>query len=238
MIWPVTEQQQRAGMHEGWNILAVGQHNPLHIRAIWGKGVPDPQPIKNITFTATKYPSLVDRQRAFEDKALVLNQQGYNIYPCLNLISPVFEGDEENGLSVKDADIVSRRYLLVDFDRAVTNQPATDHEIAEIFTVAHELEKDAFYSKGLDPITVGSGNGVHIYLPLELPNDNESKLLCQKMLQAMARKYDTDKVKVDTAVFNASRITKMPGTIARKGIEVPNDTGINERYYRMASVVS
>jgi hypothetical protein len=238
MIWPVSETLQLDGMNEGWNILAARQDNPLHIRAIWGKGVPDSLPVQNITFTVTKYPSLLDRQRAFEDKALVLNQQGYNIYTCFNLISPDFKGNEENGLSVKDTDIVRRRYLLVDFDRAVTNQPATDDEIDEIFKVAHELEKDAFYSKGLDPITVNSGNGAHIYLPLDLPNDNKSKLLCQKMLQAMARKYGTDKVKVDTAVFNASRITKMPGTIARKGIEVPDDTGIHERYYRMASVLS
>jgi hypothetical protein len=238
MIWPISETQQRNGMNEGWNILAVGQHNPLHIRAIWGKGVPDPQPVKNITFTAKKYPSLAGRKRAFEDKALLLNQQGFNIYTCFNLISPDFPGDEENGLSVKDADIVGRRYLLVDFDRAVTNQPATDDEIDEVFKVAHELEKDAFYSKGLEPLTVNSGNGAHIYLPINLLNDDVSKFRCQKMLQAMARKYDTDNVKVDTAVFNASRITKMPGTIARKGIEVPDDTGIHERYYRMASVVS
>ena len=237
MIWPVSETLQRDGMNEGWNILATRQDNPLHIRAIWGKDVPGSLPVQNITFTVTKYPSLLDRQRAFEDKALVLNQQGYNIYTCFNLISPDFKGNEENGLSVKDADIVRRRYLLVDFDRAVTNQPATVDEINEVFKVAHELEKDAFYSKGLEPITVNSGNGAHIYLPLDLPNDEASKLLCQKMLQAMARKYATANVKVDTAVFNASRITKMPGTIARKGTEVPEDTGIPERCYRMASVV-
>lgn len=238
MIWPISETQQREGMSEGWNILAVGQDNPIHMRGIWGKGVPGSQPVKNITFTAKKYPSLADRQRAFEDMALLLNQQGYNIYTCFNLIRPDFPGDEENGLSVKDADIVRRRYLLVDFDRAVTNQPATVDEIDEVFKVAHELEKDAFYSKGLEPITVNSGNGAHIYLPVDLPNDEASKLLCQKMLQAMARKYATANVKVDTAVFNASRITKMPGTIARKGTEVPEDTGIPERCYRMASVVS
>lgn len=238
MIWPVTEQQQRASMNEGWNILAVGVDNPIHMRAIWGKGVNNPQPIKNITITAKKYPNLTDRQRAFEDKAFLLNQQGYNIYTCFNLICPDFQGDEVNGLSVKDADIIGRRYLLVDFDRAVTNQPATDDEIDEVFKVAHELEKDAFYSKGLEPLTVNSGNGAHIYLPIDLPNDEVSKFRCQKMLQAMANKYSTANVKVDTGVFNASRITKMPGTIARKGIEVPDDTGINERYYRMASVVS
>jgi hypothetical protein len=57
------------------------------------------------------------------------------------------------------------------------------------------------------------------------------------MLKVFAAKYDTDTVKVDTGVYNASRITKVPGTVARKGIEVPDPTGYIERYYRMASVV-
>jgi len=237
MIWPVTEQQQRAEIAKARNIFTIGQEDPIHLRAIWGKGVPGSGYPRNITFSAKKYPNLADRQRAFEDEAIELNKQGYNIYTCLNPISPSFEGDEHNGLSVKDADIVRRRYLLIDFDRAQTSQPATDDEIDEIFKVAQELEKDAFYSKGHDPITVGSGNGAHIYLPIDMANDAASKSLCQKMLQAMARKYDTATVKVDTGVFNASRITKVPGTIARKGIEVPDDTGVNERYYRMSAVV-
>ena len=220
-----------------WDIFPVGQDDPIHQRAIWGKGVPGEQPVKNITFTAAAYPNVADRQRAFEDMALKLNKQGYNIYTCFNPVSPDFKGDECNGLAVKDVDIVCRRYVLIDFDRAQTSQPATDDEIDEILKVAHELEKDAFYSKGHDPIAVGSGNGVHIYLPIDIPNDHHGKALCQNMLKVFAAKYDTATVKVDTGVFNASRITKVPGTIARKGIEVPDDTGIHERYYRMASVV-
>jgi hypothetical protein len=57
------------------------------------------------------------------------------------------------------------------------------------------------------------------------------------MLEALAKRYDTATVKVDTGVYNASRITKVPGTIARKGVEVEDPTGINERCYRMASVL-
>jgi hypothetical protein len=237
MIWPVSEQLQREAIAKMWKVFPVGQDNPIHLRAIWGKGVPGYQAVKNITFTAAAHASVADRQRAFENMAIKLNKQGYNVYTCFNPIRPEFKGDEHNGLSVTDADIACRRYLLADFDRAQTSQPATDDEMDEIFVVAHELEKDVFYGKGHDPITVNSGNGAHIYVPTELPNDQASKALCQKVLKAFAGKYDTKTVKVDTGVFNASRITKVPGTIARKGAEVPDPTGINERYYRMASVV-
>jgi hypothetical protein len=37
--------------------------------------------------------------------------------------------------------------------------------------------------------------------------------------KGLADKFDNNIVKVDTSVFNASRITKVVGTIARKGIE-------------------
>jgi hypothetical protein len=237
MIWHPTQAQQRAQIAKMRVIFTVWPANPIHLRAIWGKGVPGNQPVKNITFNADTYPNVADRQRAFEEKALELNKQGYNIYTCFNPISPDFEGNEHNNLSVKDVDIVCRRYLLIDLDRAQTDEPATDDEIDEAFKVAGKIEQDLFFDKGHDPITVCSGNGVHIYLPIDLPNDQNSKLRCQQMLQALAKKYDTETVKVDTGVFNASRITKVPGTIARKGVEVEDSTGINERCYRMASAL-
>jgi hypothetical protein len=237
MIWCPTEAEQHTEFAKMWVIFPVGEANPIHLRAIWGKGVPGKQPIKNITFNAGSYPHVADRQRAFEDRAVKLNKQGYNIYTCFNPISPDFQGDEHNGISVKDADIVRRRYLLIDLDRAQPSQPATDDEIDEVFRVAGPIERKFFYSKGLEPITVGSGNGAHIYIPIDLPNDEASKLLCQKMLQALAANYDTSTVKVDTSVFNAGRITKVPGSIARKGLEVEDPTGFQERCYRMAAFV-
>lgn len=237
MIWPVEKARQREAIVKTWDLFPVCQKDPLHFRAIWGKGVPNPLPTKNITFTEAAYRNIADRKQAFEDAGLRLNWQGYNIYTCFNRIRPDFAGNEHNGLAVKDRDIIARRYILIDFDRDATSQPATDDEIDAVFAVAHRLECDFFFDKGHDPITTGSGNGVHIYLPVNLPNDKAGKAMCQKMLQALAAKYDTATVKVDTGVYNASRITKVPGTIARKGVEVPDDTGFNERYYRMASVV-
>lgn len=238
MLWPVTLQDQLQEIAKTWDIFPVEQDNPIHLRAIWGKGVPGKKPVQNITFTAAKYPDVAGRKRAFEDKAINLNQQGYNIYTCLNVIKPEFAGDELNELAVKDADILHRRYLLIDVDRSITNEPATDDEIESVNEVTCRIETNLFFNKGHWPVTVFSGNGNHIYLPIDLPNNVTCKVLCQKVLQALANQYDTTTVEVDTSVYNASRITKVPGTVARKGVEVPDPTGFNERFYRMASLVT
>jgi hypothetical protein len=237
MIWPVKEEHQREEMAKMWNFFRVGQDDPIHQRMVWGKGVPDPRAPKNLTFTAEEFRCVSERKQAFIDRAIKLNRAGYNVYTCFNSISPDFAGDRLNGLAVKDADIVRRRFLLVDVDRADTGAPATSDELDEVFGVAGQIERDYFFSKGLDPITVNSGNGAHIYIPIDLPNDEASKLLCQKMLQALAAKYDTPTVKVDTSVFNAGRITKVPGSVARKGLEVEDPNDLEERRYRMAYFV-
>jgi hypothetical protein len=65
----------------------------------------------------------------------------------------------------------------------------------------------------------------------EFENDEESKKFVQSFLKSLAEKFDNDIVKVDTSVFNASRITKVVGTIARKGIESEG------RPYRMACML-
>ncbi len=237
MIWPVEEVRQRESIAQMWGMFPVAQPDPLHIRGLWGKGVPNPLPAKNITFTEAAYPNIADRKQAFQDAALRLNKQGYNIYTCFNRIRSDFVGDEHNGLAVKDRDIIERRYILIDFDRTETHQPATDDELDAVFAVAHQLELDLFFDKGHDPITACSGNGAHIYLPVNLPNDEGSTALCKQMLKAFASKYNTDAVKVDTSVYNAGRITKVLGTIARKGVEVSDPAGFDERSYRMVSVV-
>lgn len=237
MLWPVKIEYQKTEIRKTWSIFHVHAESPISLRGLLPKGVQGSKKTCNVTFTAKKYPNIADRQKAFEEMALKLNAKGYNIYIVLNPIDPSFEGDEENELAVGDAHIASRRYLFIDLDRAQTDQPATDDEIHEFRTVVGAIERDYFYSKGREPITTSSGNGFHIYLPIDLPNDHESKLKCQQMLQSLAAKYDTLNVKIDQSVYTASRITKVPGCIARKGIEFSDPAGLNDRYYRMVSVI-
>lgn len=205
---------------ESWSIFHVGQTNPLQLRALSPKGALRKLPVKNITFTASKYPNINDRKAAFEREALRLNALGYNIYIVMNPITPEFLGNETNGLAVCDSDIECRRFLLIDIDRANAVGPIPEDDIDDMWLFTFKIEKYLKESGYADFFEVFSGNGAHIYLPLDsLPNDDTSKEHCQATLHALAKRFDNDTYKVDTCVYNASRITKVPGTIARKGIE-------------------
>jgi hypothetical protein len=64
-----------------------------------------------------------------------------------------------------------------------------------------------------------SGNGWHLLYPLDLPNDKQTKEVVKGVLDGLASMFDDEKVKIDTAVHNASRITRLYGTMNRKGDE-------------------
>lgn len=216
-----------------WPIFPIGQINPISLRAIWPKDAPRRLPVQNMTFNATEFPELEARKQAFADAALELNSIGYNTYVVFNQIKADFEGDLHNRMAVGDAHIASRQRLLIDLDRTgILDEPATDAEIEEAFAVSEKISAHLNDQFGLEPFKVMSGNGIHLYLPLDdIPNDPASNSCCQAMLKALARRFNTDNIKVDQAVYNASRITKVPGTIARKGCETA------ERPFRMACVL-
>jgi hypothetical protein len=56
---------------------------------------------------------------------------------------------------------------------------------------------------------------------IDLPNDDASKSLLSACLNALNAKFGDDKVAVDPTVFNASRISKLYGTLVRKGDNIP-----------------
>ncbi len=210
-----------------WRIFPTGNSNTLELRALWPKGVVASSQTKTLHFSAADYPDIGDRQSAFEKAALRINRLGFNVYLVMNPIRADF--DER---SACDEHIEVRRVLLIDIDRAgETKQPATDAEVEAARLLADQVE-GWFAERGWnEPHRVMSGNGHHLYYPLaNLPNDERSTLWVQKVLSTLADRFDNDTVKVDRGVFNASRITKVPGTIARKGLESEG------RPYRMAVI--
>lgn len=215
-----------------WNVLPAMPRSPLCIRALPPSGCNDYLPVANVTFNINDFTSVDDQKAAFIDTALDLSQRGYNVYTTLNPVSPEFPGDLANGLAVKDVDIAFRHRLLIDLDRVNATCPATDDEIEASKVVADQIASYLSDRYGTDVYRVMSGNGHHLYLPLDnLPNDNVHKIYCQQLLADFAQHFDTPEIRVDRSVFNAARITKVPGTIARKGVEEPG------RPFRMARVL-
>lgn len=130
-------------------------------------------------------------------------------------------------------DILSRRWLLVDVDPerpAGTNSTEAEKQTAGVVVCA-VLD----YLDGLGwpaPVMVDSGNGWHLLYRVDLPNTELARILLKKVLAELAARFDTDWAKVDKAVHNASRISKLPGTWARKGEHSP------ERPHRLARMLA
>jgi len=201
----------------------------LELRAIQPKGATSVLPPVVRHFRLDEYRDLESRTAAFEEIALELNQRGYNAYAPFNPIRSDFRGPG----GARDADIDSRAWILFDIDRqGDTSCPATEEEIDAARALARSIREYLSSMGWPPPLVMESGNGVHLYYPLEnLENSDAVSAQIKRTLSGLANKFDTDVVGVDRVVYNAGRITKIPGTIARKGAESEG------RPYRMARIL-
>lgn len=201
----------------------------IEIRAIQAKGATNTPPTVVKHFRLEEYCDLNLRAAAFEKLALELNEQGYNLYTPMNPIRSDFRGPG----GAKDADIEYRVWTLIDIDRkGDTSCPASEEELDAAKALARSI-RDYLASLGWPlPLIMESGNGLHLYYPLaNLENSEAVTAQIRRTLIGLATKFDTDVVGVDRVVYNAARITKIPGTIARKGIQTEG------RPYRMAMML-
>ena len=220
--------EQQTEIKKLWQIIGTNDSSILELRAIWPAAVEPTKPAFTCLFKAIDYGGIDACKSAFEAEALRLNAIGYNIYVVMNPIKPTFTGG-----SVKDEDIAYRDLLLIDIDRSQkAKQPATDEEVEAAKQLANTVMAYLATNDWPDPIRVMSGNGHHLYYVLPYcANDDGSKHYVKQLLKKLSILFDNDKVKIDTTVYNASRITKVVGTIARKG------TASEDRPYRMARVI-
>ena len=200
-------------INQTWKIIKVGPESVIELRAFHYAGK---SKVFVKIFRASDFESVESMKCAFERQAADLNAKGYNIYIVMNPIKSDF-----NGYSAKDKDIFHRTLLLIDIDRTDTAaEPASNEEVRAAKSLADGLS--AFLAKEgwPKPILVMSGNGWHLYYKLDqLINDDENKGLIHRILKLLADRFNNPVVKIDPVVYNASRITKVPGTVMRKGEE-------------------
>ena len=192
-----------------WTLIELHQESIVELRAFADKKSPV---VKH--FYCTDFQSLDELRAAFEQAALKLNNDGFNIYTVMNPIKTDLQGR-----SARDKDIACRTLLLIDIDRAgATKNPATDDDIAAARRLAQEIAKYLADKGWPKPTQVMSGNGCHLYYKLDqLTNDDDTTELIKRVLKQLAKRFNNSDVNIDTVVYNASRITKVPGTIMRKG---------------------
>lgn len=123
--------------------------------------------------------------------------------------------------------------LFIDIDRAESvKEPSKEAELEASLELGRQISTWLSEQGWPNPITTCSGNGYHLYYVLDhLENNETDGALIKSFLSALATKFDTPETKIDRVVYNAGRITKFLGTIARKGEDSP------ERPYRIARIV-
>ncbi|MBL8964915.1 MAG: hypothetical protein JNK70_12710, partial [Phycisphaerae bacterium] len=164
-------------------------------------------------------------------------------YVTLNPVNPALLARSANRLQTKskhttaDADTVSRRHLLIDCDPVrPADVSATDTEIALAAAKADAVRSHLTGEGWPEPIRVMSGNGHHLIYRIDIPRDDGG--LVQRVLEGLAARFDDDYVKIDKSVYNAARITKIPGTMARKGDDLRGVAGVEDRPHRRAALLA
>jgi putative DNA primase/helicase len=173
---------------------------------------------------------------AMAAQALELTAEAEGVYLTLNPLDPSLLARRYNRAepardTVADADVIRRRWLLVDADPVRrSGVSATDAEKRAAWETACSVYAGLKERGWPDPVVADSGNGYHLLFRVELPADDGG--LVKAVLEALAAQSDSKSVKIDTKVFNASRIVKLYGTVARKG------DSLRERPHRRTGVLA
>jgi hypothetical protein len=152
-----------------------------------------------------------------------VNGTAPGIYVTLNPLKSSLEARVTNSLAaasstVKDDDIRSRSWLLIDFDPIrKPNTPSTDPEHQAALEMARECRAWLRDREWPDPVLADSGNGGHLLYRINLPNDQSSKELVKDCLEALSLRFSNSQVVIDVANFNASRLCRVYGTVNGKG---------------------
>jgi hypothetical protein len=159
--------------------------------------------------------------------AVDLSAYAKGVYFTMNPLRPDILARRANrvdwagdGELAKDADVIARRWLLIDADPV--RDPlisSTDAEKAEALKTVQGIRADLDARGWPRPVLGDSGNGYHQLYRIDLPAEDGG--VVERILKALARKYDTGAVHIDQKVFNPARICKLPGTLARKGDSIP-----------------
>lgn len=165
--------------------------------------------------------------------------KGTNVYITLQKIKDACYSREQRDCFVvgasttSDNDVEGYNWLMIDLDpERPSGVSSSEEELKEAKNLGNRIYK---YLKELGfekPLLGFSGNGVHLLYKVRIANTKDRENLIKNSLKALNLLFGTEKVKVDCANFNPSRICKLYGTVAQKG------TDTEERPHRMSRILS
>jgi hypothetical protein len=145
------------------------------------------------------------------------------VWFSLNVCPQVPPGFEPNRFykasgRFKKADYAGRKLLLVDCDpKRKADTASTDAQKATAHVQVLAIREYLRALEFPEPVFADSGNGYHLLYALNEANDEATEKLVKDFLAGLSAKFSNDDSLVDTGNFEANRICKLYGTVARKG---------------------
>lgn len=160
-------------------------------------------------------------------------------YFTLNEINADLYSREQRDVFIKkpkstttDGDITRRKLVLIDLDpNRAAGISASDEEFEKAHLKAVAIYRYLMNEGFKEPLITKSGNGWHVYVACDMPNDDEHNELVKRFLQSLGKMFSDGEVEIDEKVFNPARIDKLIGTWAKKG------ANSQERPWRLATIV-
>ena len=181
-----------------------------------------------------------DQPALLAQAAVRCNRRAEGLYITLNPVKTSLMGRASNHVlerakdTTKDGDVLRRAWFPIDLDPArPSGISSSEDEHQAALEQARRVREWLGSEWGWHaPIFADSGNGAHLLYAIDLPNDAASTDLLKRCLGALASRFTTEAVTLDQSVYNAARIWKLYGTVARKGEHLP------ERPHRRAQIIS
>lgn len=127
------------------------------------------------------------------------------------------------GNTPRDADIERADWIYLDFDPLRKSQTSATADEKEAALEVQQKVLAHLREMGVEPLRTDSGNGYGLFVKLPpgiKPNSPEA-VRVKAFVADISARSSTDRVKIDTSVTNAARITRLIGMLNRKGDNTP-----------------
>lgn len=158
-----------------------------------------------------------------------------------NLFFVPQEVEYPEGEFITRKDVKRWKNLIIDLDPV---RPAGTVSLQEELDAAWTLH-NKIYDEVIEPYFQGgmtflSGNGYHLWAPIDLEVNQESIAVVSDFLETIKKIYQTDRVEVDTCFKNPAQLTTLYGTVKKKSLyrNVLPGTTVVHRQSRIEKLVS
>lgn len=120
--------------------------------------------------------------------------------------------------TTNDEEIVGRKWIMIDLDpKRASGVNSSNQELEYAHKKAVEVYKFLRDNGFNEPVICMSGNGYHLMYACRIGVSQETDLLIERFINALAMLFTDEYVDVDKKCKNRARLSKVYGTTAKKG---------------------